>query len=382
MTVKWASESFGVTLKMYAKVRTFATSGVGQGSMQTRWGILGAANIAVERVIPAMAEIASAAAHAIGSRDTRERQKMLLEGSASLSPTAVTMTCSEIPPSMPSIFLFRTTFMSNGQSGPSRQANTCCARSRCASRRRMLASFSTHSVEPGRLVEEGLAYRNHPQWERIRQIVESEALGRPLAVQGTIAKRFLDPADIRNKPALGGGAAYDLGIYVISACNLVFRDAPLRVIGAIDKDPEFGIDRLTTALLDYGQAHATFTAASQAGTSAWATHQQFSILFSHGWLRATFPYAQAKPVESWLETGDESSVGANPTTRELFPPVNQYALQIDRFSRLVQGEPVRSWSLDDTLLSITIIEGLFRSAEEESWVEINRINGNSHPTGC
>ena len=45
--------------------------------------------------------------------------------------------------------------------------------------------------------------------------------------------------------------------------------------------------------------------------------------------------------------------------------MNQYALQIDRFSRLVQGEPVRSWSLEDTLLSITIIEGLFRSAEEE-----------------
>ena len=37
--------------------------------MQTRWGILGAANIAVERVIPAMAETASAQAYAIGSRE-------------------------------------------------------------------------------------------------------------------------------------------------------------------------------------------------------------------------------------------------------------------------------------------------------------------------
>ena len=109
----------------------------------------------------------------------------------------------------------------------------------------------------GKLVEEGLAYRNHPQWERIRQIVESEALGRPLAVQGTIAKRFLDPADIRNNPALGGGAAYDLGIYVISACSLVFRDAPLRVIGGNrqgsgvrDRSAHDGAARLRTGSRD------------------------------------------------------------------------------------------------------------------------------------
>ena len=369
MTVKWASESFGVTLEMYAKVRSFATSGGGSGLMQTRWGILGAANIAVERVIPAMAEIGSAQAYAIGSREQSKAEDVarrlgipVAYGSYDdvLRDPAVDAVYIPLPNDLHVEWTLRAL---------EARKHVLCEKPLCLTSddARVILDAQHRS---GKVVEEGLAYRNHPQWERIRQIVESGALGRPLAVQGTIAKRFLDPADIRNKPALGGGAAYDLGIYVISACRLVFRDAPLRVIGAIDKDPEFGIDRLTTALLDYGQAHATFTAASQAGTAAWATHQQFSILFSHGWLRATFPYAQAKPVESWLELGDESSVGANPTTRELFPPVNQYALQVDRFSRLVQGEPVRSWSLEDTLLSITVIEGLFRSAREDSWVRL------------
>ena len=381
MTVKWASESFGVTLEMYAKVRSFATSGGGSRLMQTRWGILGAANIAVERVIPAMAEIGSAQAYAIGSREQSKAEDVarslgipVAYGSYDdvLRDPAVDAVYIPLPNDLHVEWTIRA--LEAGK-------HVLCEKPLCLTSEdaRVILDAQRRS---GKVVEEGLAYRNHPQWERIRQIVEGEALGRPVAVQGTIAKRFLDPADIRNKPALGGGAAYDLGIYVISACSLVFRDAPLRVIGAIDKDPEFGIDRLTTALLDYGQAHATFTAASQAGTAAWATHQQFSILFSHGWLRATFPYAQAKPVESWLELGDESSVGANPTTRELFPPVNQYALQVDRFSRLVQGELVRSWSLEETLLSIAVIEGLFRSAREGSWVETGRISGNSHPTGC
>lgn len=349
--------------------------------MQTRWGILGAANIAVERVIPAMAEIASAQAYAIGSREQSKAEDVarrlgipVAYGSYDdvLRDPAVDAVYIPLPNDLHVEWTIRA--LEAGK-------HVLCEKPLCLTSddARVILDAQHRS---GKVVEEGLAYRNHPQWERIRQIVESEDLGRPLAVQGTIAKRFLDPTDIRNNPALGGGAAYDLGIYVISACNLVFRGAPLRVTAAIDKDPEFGIDRLTSALLDYGQAQATFTAASQGGTAAWATHQQFSILFSHGWLRSTFPYAQARPVESWLEIGDQHSVGANPTTRELFPPVNQYALQIDRFSRLVQGEAVKSWSLEDTLLSITIIERLFRSAEEESWVEINRISGDLHPTGC
>ena len=347
--------------------------------MQTKWGILGAANIAVERVIPAMAEAASSQAYAIGSRNQSRAEDAarrlgipVAYGSYDdvLQDPAVDAVYIPLPNDLHVEWTVRA--LEAGK-------HVLCEKPLCLTSddARVILDAQRRS---GKLVEEGLAYRNHPQWERIGQIVESEALGRPLAIQGTIAMRFLDPADIRNDPALGGGAAYDLAIYVISACSLVFREAPLRVMAAIDKDPKFGIDRLTTALLDYGQAHATFTASSQGGTAAWATHQQFSILFSHGWLRATFPYAQAKPVESWLEMGDESSVGANPTARERFPPVNQYILQADRFSRLIQGESVQSWSLEDTLLSITLIEGLFRSVGENSWVDTSGLRALSDPT--
>jgi predicted dehydrogenase len=114
-------------------------------------------------------------------------------------------------------------------------------------------------------------------------------LGEVHAIQGTIAKRFLDPHDIRNDPDAGGGALYDLGSYVISACNLILGRPPLRVVAAMERDPEFRVDRLSTALLDYGDAHASFTAATQSGTSARGTHQQLSVLGSEGWLRCDFP---------------------------------------------------------------------------------------------
>jgi predicted dehydrogenase len=219
----------------------------------------------------------------------------------------------------------------------------------------------------GKHIEEALVFRNHPQWAKVDALLRAGAIGRPLAVQGTIAKQFLDPEDIRNNPVLGGGAAYDLGPYVIGACNLVFGRPPRRVVAAMERDPAFGIDRLTTALLDYGDAQASFTASSQGGTAAWATHQQFSILGEKGWLRANFPFAQARPTECHLEMGDETSVGALPTQAFSFEPVNQYALQIERFSRLILGEPANSWSIEDARMTLTIIEQLFESARTGAW---------------
>jgi predicted dehydrogenase len=141
----------------------------------------------------------------------------------------------------------------------------------------------------------------------------------------------------------------------------------------MDIDPGFGVDRLVTAMLDYGEAHASFTASSQGGTSAWATHQQFSILGSSGWLRANFPYAQARATKCALELGDLTSVGAFPTEIREFPAVNQYALQIERFSRLVAGKDVRHWPIEDSLVTLQVIEGLFRSARDRAWVELTSI---------
>jgi predicted dehydrogenase len=138
----------------------------------------------------------------------------------------------------------------------------------------------------------------------------------------------------------------------------------------MDIDPEFGVDRLVTAMLDYGDAQASFTAGSQAGTDAWGTHQQFSILGSRGWLRANFPYAQARPIACNVEIGDAGSVGAFPTEVQEFRPVNQYALQVERFSRLVRREAARHWPIEDSLLTLNVIEAILQSARERRAIDL------------
>ncbi len=148
---------------------------------------------------------------------------------------------------------------------------------------------------------------------------------------------------------------------------MVFRRAPQGVVAAIDRDPAFKIDRLSTALLDYGDSHASFTAATQSGSASWGTHQHLSILGSNGWLRCDFPYAHARPTRCHVYIGDSSAVGNFETSALTFEPANHYVLQIERFSRYVAGEKVQTWPIEDARTTLRIIEALFESARTGQW---------------
>jgi len=222
----------------------------------------------------------------------------------------------------------------------------------------------------GKHIEEAFGYRNHAQWAKVLELIAADTIGPVRAAHAVLAKQFLDPADVRNNPAAGGGALYDLGSYAINALNLVHGRPPLRVSALAEHDPRFGVDRLTSALLDYGDAHASLTVASQAGPSAWATHQQLTVLGARGWLRLNFPFAQARPITCCIEVGDEQSVGAVPTTVHEFPPANQYALQVERYSLRVLGANVTAWPIEDALATLRTIEAAFASARDGAWKDI------------
>ena len=230
----------------------------------------------------------------------------------------------------------------------------------------------------GKHIEEAFVYRNHPQWATIRDILEGAGsdsaigpgIGRPRSAHLTMAMQFHDPNDIRNNPELGGGALYDMGGYVISALTMIFGRDPLRVMATLERDPVMRVDRLTTAVLDYGDAHGVLTVGTQAGPNGRGSHQLLSILGSTGWLRADYPLAHARPTECHLYLGNDQSYGGFETSTITFPPVNQYTLQAERFSRRLLGDKVPTWPIEDARTTLGIINALFESAANNRWEPI------------
>lgn len=330
------------------------------------WGVLGAASIAVQRTMPALHAAPSATLMALASRDINKGQTV----GQQLSVPRVYGNYEDLiaDPDIDAVYIPLPNQLHFEWSAKALEAgkHVLCEKPLCL-RSEQIKQLCAVRDRTGRHIEEAFGFRNHPQWARLGEILDSGAIGSVRSAHGTLAKQFLDPQDIRNKPDAGGGGLYDLGSYAISACNLIFRRRPLRVVAAMERDPHFGIDRLTSALLDYGDSHAAFTVATQSGPNAWATHQQLSVLTSQGWLRFDFPYAQARPTACRIELGDASSAGALPTSSYTFEPVNQYTLQVERFSRHLLGEEVPSWPIEDALDTLDTIEALFESARTGRW---------------
>ena len=331
-----------------------------------RWGVLGAAAIATGRTMPALLAAPSATLLALASRDAAKGQRVAQEFGiarvyssydALLADPEVDAVYVPLPNQLHCEWALRAL-----QAGK----HVLCEKPLCISVAQV-AALCAERDRSGKHIEEGFAFRNHPQWAQLDAVIAAGRIGEVRAVHCTLAKQFLDPADVRNQLDAGGGALYDLGSYAISACNLVFQQAPNRVVSTLDRDPVFGTDRLSSALLDYGHGHAAFTVGTQAGSDAWGTHQQFSVLGSRGWLRMNFGFAHARPTACVLELGDNTSVGAFPTETFAFEPVNHYLLQVERFSQLLLGQAVPSWPIEDALDTLRTIEALFASARQDSW---------------
>lgn len=330
------------------------------------WGVLGAGSISTKRFMPAMSEAPSTSLLALASRDPEKGRAV----AQALNIPRVYGRYDELlaDPDIDAVYIPLPNQLHFEWSVRALEAgkHVLCEKPLCLSSDQVKQLCAVRE-RTGRHIEEAFAYRNHPQWAKLNEILASDVIGPARAAHGMLAKQFFSPTDIRNNPAGGGGGMYDLGSYAISACNMIFRRAPARVVAALEIDPVFGIDRLSSALLDYGNGHAAFTVATQSGGDGWGSQQHLTILCARGWLRFNFPYSQVQPTACCIELGDATGVGAFPTRTLTFEPANQFVLQVERFSRLLLGDPVPTWPIEEAFDTLQTIESLFASARTDTW---------------
>ncbi len=202
-------------------------------------------------------------------------------------------------------------------------------------------------------IREAFMVRHHPQWTAVRQALRGGAIGTLRFMQVPFAYFNDDAANIRNIAATGGGALYDIGCYAIAAARWCFEREPERVVCAMERDPAFGTDRLSSGVLDFGPGgQMVFSVSTQAHR-----YQRLHLVGSAGRLEVEMPFnaAQGAPTRYWLEDA------AGLRTIDL-PPADQYLLQMEAFSRAVQAEAPTAAGLDEAEAGMRIIDALFASA--------------------
>jgi predicted dehydrogenase len=216
------------------------------------------------------------------------------------------------------------------------------------------------------LIMEAFMVRFHPQWQRARELVRQGQVGTLRLVQMLFCYFNSDPGNIRNKADIGGGGLYDIGCYPITAGRFFFEAEPRRAIALVDRDPAFGIDRLISALLDFGSGrHLDFTVSTQC-----APFQRTQICGSKGRIEIQIPVNAPQGDRTLLFLDDGSALDGSSVRTETLPESDQYQLQGEAFSRAIRGEIPLPYGVEDAVRSMRVIDALFRSEKSGRWEEV------------
>ncbi len=217
-----------------------------------------------------------------------------------------------------------------------------------------------HAEKKGVLVMEAFMYRFHPQWQRARELVRIGEIGEVQAIHAVFSYTNKDPKNIRNRLETGGGAIQDIGCYAISCCRYLLGSEPRRVAAFIQRDPDFGTDILSSAILDFGAARGLFTAATQA-----LPLQRVEVLGSAGAIALPLPFNAPPdaPAHIVVTTG----LGSRTVS---FPAVDQYAVMFEAYCRALRaGGPVPT-PPQDAIDNMRVEDALFRSEASGGWEEV------------
>jgi predicted dehydrogenase len=193
---------------------------------------------------------------------------------------------------------------------------------------------------------------------RVRELVRDGAIGELRAIQAFFSYRNMDPVNIRNVTEFGGGALMDIGCYPVNVARMLFDSEPDTVAGAVRRDPDFGTDALTSAVLDFGGRHATFTCSTQLEDD-----QRVHLMGTAGRLLVEIPFniPPDRPTRIIRAAGGDPPVEPGIEIIEV-PPADQYAAQCDAFSAAIRaGTPVPT-PPSDAVANMVVLERILASA--------------------
>jgi predicted dehydrogenase len=328
---------------------------------KVRWGVLSTAGIGIRKVIPAMQKGEWSQVVAIASRDLHKAE----EAARSLNIGTAYGSYEELlaDPSIEAIYNPLPNQLHVPWSIKAAEAgkHVLCEKplSLTVAEAKTLQAVQQRT---GVLIGEAFMVRSHPQWLRTRELIASGRIGRLRCIQGFFSYHNTDPKNIRNIPEFGGGALMDIGCYPIHTSRFLFQEEPLRVSAMLENDPVMGIDRLSSAMLEFPSGQATFSCSMQ--LVPW---QRMQVLGTKGRIEIEIPFnaPNDRPCRIFIDDGRD--VVGSGITVETFPVCDQYTIQGDAFSLAVRQGGQPPVPVSDAIRNMAVIDAVFRSAKSGAW---------------
>lgn len=329
--------------------------------VKVRWGVLGAANIAMQKVIPAMQLGAWSEVVAIASRDVSRARR----AATSLGVPTSYGSYEELldDPTVEAVYIplpnllhvpWATKAAERGKHVLCEKPIACSA----AEAEQLLAVRDATGV----MIQEAFMIRSHPQWRRAVDLVRDGTLGRLQSIVCHFSYHNVDAHNVRNVPDFGGGGLADIGCYLVHAARWLLDREPRRVVSLIEADPAFGTDRLASMLLDFETVQVIGMCATQLVPS-----QRIHVFGTAARLEIEIPFNAPPDRPCRLFVDDGSSLAGDERRTIELPVCDQYTLQGDDFSRAIRLGHDQVLPLEDSVANMRVLDALVRSAAAGEW---------------
>ena len=203
---------------------------------------------------------------------------------------------------------------------------------------------------------ENRMFAEHPQHQVVQDLLDSGALGELQVFNAAMAIPALAADNVRYRKDLGGGALLDVGYYPVHAA-MMFLGRRLRVVGAaLRADPGKGVDVAGSVLLESATgvvAHLVlgFQHSYRASYELWGSAGRLRVE------RAFTPPPDWTP-QLWLDGQD----GARRLTA---PRCDQFARVVDRFADAVRRSADWREALRTSMDGIRLLSAIRAAVDED-----------------
>lgn len=323
-----------------------------------RWGVLGTGRIARHHVFAAIRDAELCDLRAVASRDEERAIAVAAEHDIALAYGSYEALLAD--PSIDAVYLP----LPNDLHAPWIRAAADAGKHILCEKPLTLDAAEAEAVAAycktrGVLLMEAFMYRFHPAWVEARRLIAEGAIGRILDVAVWFAFRTTESGDYRLVKDQGGGALLDVGCYAVNVSRMLLGDDPVAVHAAARLDPATGVDMTFSAVLDYGEAHATFTASMEHEPD-----HRFRIHGTEGWLSIADPF-NCPPKHATTITiasgGDDHPHHSLRRTIDV-AAADQYGLQATALARAILSGDAPPLPTEDSISNMKLIGRLFVAA--------------------
>jgi xylose dehydrogenase (NAD/NADP) len=315
-----------------------------------RLGVLGCADIAVSRVVPALRGSSQVVVQALASRDAAKAARWAEKlGVPAACPSYAELLQRD---DVEAVYVPLVNSLHCPWTLAALQAgkHVLCEKPLALTVKEARRMVETARSE-NRVLMEGFMYRHHPRTRKALELVRGGQIGELASVQSEFSYFLPDSDGYLFDRERGGGALYDVGCYCVELARAVAGGEPIQVFATQNLSPG-GVDLSFDGLMRFNGGVLSAFHVSMKEEPRFG----YRLVGSRGLVEAPWAFVSfGREAHLLLQRSEKAETLT-------FAGVDEYRLQFEHFADVIRGRAEPLVPIEESLGNLRVLEALRRSA--------------------